>query len=124
MITVLLIWKQMLFTPISLLEGVAYRCSFRVTEAVHAIERLTDSISNAEVGKDPAQLRMENFIKKEEFPWPSPTGWLNTIVVTTMPGLQKAMDALSTTTNCVRSRLAPARRKVKFMGIGFLPLLK
>src|SRR4029453_14419471 len=26
--------------------GVAYRCSFRVTEAVHAIERATDALAN------------------------------------------------------------------------------
>lgn len=47
--------------------GVAYRCSFRVTEAVHAIERITDRFA-FEIGKDPADLRMQNFIKKEDFP--------------------------------------------------------
>ena len=50
--------------------GVAYRCSFRVTEAVHAIERMVDHTSRHEVGKDPAQLRMENFIKPEPVPVP------------------------------------------------------
>jgi carbon-monoxide dehydrogenase large subunit len=54
--------------------GVAYRCSFRVTEAVHAIERMVDILAH-EVGKDPAQLRMENFIKPEQFPYRTPTGW-------------------------------------------------
>ena len=33
--------------------GVAYRCSFRVTEAVHAIERMVDILAH-EIGKDPA----------------------------------------------------------------------
>ena len=51
--------------------GVAYRCSFRVTEAVHAIERITDRFA-LEIGKDPAALRFQNFIKKEQFPYHSP----------------------------------------------------
>ena len=54
--------------------GVAYRCSFRVTEAVHAIERMVDILAH-DIGKDPAQLRMENFIQPEQFPYKTPTGW-------------------------------------------------
>jgi carbon-monoxide dehydrogenase large subunit len=54
--------------------GVAYRCSFRVTEAAHAIERMVDKLA-LKIGKDPAQLRMENFIKKDQFPYSSPLGW-------------------------------------------------
>src|SRR6185436_2564291 len=54
--------------------GLAYRCSFRVTEAVHAVERIVDVLAH-EIGKDPAQLRMENFIKPEQFPYKTPTGW-------------------------------------------------
>ncbi|TMC66453.1 MAG: carbon-monoxide dehydrogenase large subunit [Chloroflexi bacterium] len=54
--------------------GVAYRCSFRVTEAVHAIERMVDILAH-EIGKDPAQLRLENFIQPGQFPYKSPTGW-------------------------------------------------
>ncbi|MEK6719564.1 MAG: aerobic carbon-monoxide dehydrogenase large subunit [Chloroflexota bacterium] len=54
--------------------GVAYRCSFRVTEAVHAIERMVDILAH-DIGKDPAQLRMENFIQPEQFPYTTPTGW-------------------------------------------------
>ena len=38
--------------------GVAYRCSFRVTEAVHLIERLTDIMAH-QLGRDPADLRPE-----------------------------------------------------------------
>src|SRR5947208_8176398 len=41
--------------------GIAYRCSFRVTEAVHAIERITDVLAQ-ELKMDPAELRMKNFI--------------------------------------------------------------
>ncbi len=51
--------------------GVAYRCSFRVTEAVHAVERIVDVLAH-EIGKDPAQLRMENFIQPEQMPVQDP----------------------------------------------------
>jgi carbon-monoxide dehydrogenase large subunit len=54
--------------------GVAYRCSFRVTEAVHMIERITDLVAH-ELGEDPADFRLKNFIKPEQFPYKSPTGW-------------------------------------------------
>ena len=54
--------------------GVAYRCSFRVTEAVHMIERMTDIMAH-DLGEDPADFRMKNFIKPEQFPYKSPTGW-------------------------------------------------
>jgi carbon-monoxide dehydrogenase large subunit len=54
--------------------GVAYRCSFRVTEAVHAIERMAD-IAAHELNIDPADFRMRNFIRPEQFPYKSPTGW-------------------------------------------------
>jgi carbon-monoxide dehydrogenase large subunit len=54
--------------------GVAYRCSFRVTEAVHMIERMVDVLAD-EIGKDPAELRFQNFIQPEQFPYKSPTGW-------------------------------------------------
>jgi carbon-monoxide dehydrogenase large subunit len=42
--------------------GVAYRCSFRVTEAVHAIERIVDVLAQ-KLKMDPADLRMKNFIQ-------------------------------------------------------------
>ncbi|MCZ6614617.1 MAG: molybdopterin-dependent oxidoreductase, partial [Chloroflexi bacterium] len=54
--------------------GIAYRCSFRVTEASHAIERLTDMLAD-ELNMDPAELRMKNFIKPEAFPYTSVLGW-------------------------------------------------
>jgi len=54
--------------------GVAYRCSFRVTEAVHAVERIVDAMAQ-ELKMDPADLRMKNFIPPEKFPYKSPTGW-------------------------------------------------
>ncbi len=54
--------------------GIAYRCSFRVTEAVHTIERMTDIMAH-ELGVDPAEFRMKNFIKPEQFPYKSALGW-------------------------------------------------
>jgi carbon-monoxide dehydrogenase large subunit len=54
--------------------GVAYACSFRVTEAVYLVERLVDLLA-AELGMDPAELRMRNLLRPEQFPYTSPTGW-------------------------------------------------
>jgi carbon-monoxide dehydrogenase large subunit len=55
--------------------GVAYRCSFRVTEASFLIERLVQNAAY-ELGMDPAELRRKNFIKPEQFPYRSATGFV------------------------------------------------
>jgi aerobic carbon-monoxide dehydrogenase large subunit len=55
--------------------GVAYRCSFRVTEASYLIERLVQNAAY-ELGVDPAQLRLANFIQPEQFPYKSATGFV------------------------------------------------
>jgi len=54
--------------------GVAYSCSFRVTEAVYLVERLVDMLAR-ELGMDPAQLRMRNLLRPEQFPYTCATGW-------------------------------------------------
>src|ERR1700753_821437 len=54
--------------------GVAYSCSFRITEAVYLVERLTDMLAR-ELGIDPAELRMRNLLRPEQFPYTCPTGW-------------------------------------------------
>ena len=54
--------------------GVAYRCSFRVTEASYLIERLVQTAAY-ELGVDPAEFRTQNFIKPEQFPYTSATGF-------------------------------------------------
>jgi carbon-monoxide dehydrogenase large subunit len=54
--------------------GIAYRCSFRVTEASYAIERAMDILAD-ELGMDAAELRRKNFIRKEQFPYPSALGF-------------------------------------------------
>ncbi len=55
--------------------GVAYRCSFRVTEASYLIERLVDKAAH-EMGDDPAEFRRRNFIRADQFPYLSPTGFV------------------------------------------------
>jgi carbon-monoxide dehydrogenase large subunit len=54
--------------------GVAYSCSFRITEAVYLVERLVDLLAR-ELGMDPADLRMKNLLRPEQFPYTCPTGW-------------------------------------------------
>ena len=54
--------------------GIAYRCSFRVTEASYAIERAMDILAD-ELKIDPVELRRKNFIRKEQFPYSSRLGF-------------------------------------------------
>ena len=54
--------------------GVAYACSFRVTEAVYLVERMIDCLAD-ELKMDPADLRMMNLIQPDQFPYTTPTGW-------------------------------------------------
>jgi carbon-monoxide dehydrogenase large subunit len=54
--------------------GVAYRCSFRVTEASYLIERMVDILAR-KLDLDPAELRRRNLIGKEQFPYKSALGW-------------------------------------------------
>ncbi|MFD1634863.1 aerobic carbon-monoxide dehydrogenase large subunit [Haloplanus ruber] len=54
--------------------GVAYRCSFRVTEAVYLIERMVKVLAD-ELDLDPAEIRRRNFIPSDAFPYESATGW-------------------------------------------------
>jgi carbon-monoxide dehydrogenase large subunit len=54
--------------------GVAYACSFRIAEAVYLVERLVDALA-AELQRDPAELRLQNLIQPDQFPYDSKTGW-------------------------------------------------
>ncbi len=54
--------------------GVAYSCSFRIAEGVYLVERMVDLLA-AELGEDPADLRMRNLLRPEQFPYTCPTGW-------------------------------------------------
>jgi carbon-monoxide dehydrogenase large subunit len=55
--------------------GVAYRCSFRVTEAAYLVERMVDLLAD-ELQMDPAELRLQNFIRADQFPYANTTGWI------------------------------------------------
>jgi carbon-monoxide dehydrogenase large subunit len=54
--------------------GVAYACSFRITEAVYLVERMVDCLAD-DLQMDPAELRMRNLLRPEQFPYTTPTGW-------------------------------------------------
>ena len=81
--------------------GVAYRCSFRVTEAVHTIERLVDKAADA-IGMDPAELRMKNFIRRTSSRITAPPAGSTTRATTTTPCRRRSTR--SATATCSRSR--------------------
>ncbi len=54
--------------------GIAYRCSFRVTEAIYLVERVMKVLAD-ELDMDPAEVRRKNFIPADAFPYESATGW-------------------------------------------------
>src|SRR6266487_954605 len=94
--------------------GVAYRCSFRVTEAVHAIERATDALAQ-KLNMDPAELRMKNFIKPEQFPYKSVLGW-EYDSGNYGAALKKAMDIIGY--DALRREQGEKRKTGELMGIG------
>jgi carbon-monoxide dehydrogenase large subunit len=55
--------------------GVAYRCSFRVTEAMYFQERMVQAAA-ADLGMDQAEFRRVNLVKDEDFPYRTPFGFL------------------------------------------------
>ncbi len=94
--------------------GIAYRCSFRVTEAVHTIERMTDLLAH-ELGMDPADFRLKNFIKPEQFPYKSALGW-EYDSGNYAAALRKAMDMIGY--EALRQEQAEKRARGELMGIG------
>jgi aerobic carbon-monoxide dehydrogenase large subunit len=94
--------------------GIAYRCSFRVTEAAYSIERLVDEIAQ-KVGMDPAEFRLKNFIPPEAFPYHSALGW--TYDSGNYAGaLKLAMQMVDYP--ALRREQAEKRKKGEYMGIG------
>ncbi len=94
--------------------GIAYRCSFRVTEAVFTIERLVDTLAH-KMGMDPAEFRMKNFIAPEAFPYKSALGW--TYDSGNYAGaLKKAMSIIGY--DALRKEQAEKRKRGELMGIG------
>ncbi len=94
--------------------GVAYRCSFRVTEASYLIERLIDNAAH-ELEVDPAEFRRRNFIKPEQFPYRSATGF-----VYDSGDYAKALDAALELLGYadIRREQAEAREQGRLLGIG------
>ena len=94
--------------------GVAYRCSFRVTEASYLIERLVESAA-LEMKMDPADIRLKNFIKPEQVPYMSATGF--EYDSGDYPrAMQVALDKLGY--QSLRQEQAEKRKKGELMGIG------
>ncbi len=94
--------------------GIAYRCSFRVTEAAFTIERIVDELAR-KLGMDPAEFRMKNFIPPESFPYQSALGW--TYDSGNYPAaLRKAMDIIGY--EDLRREQAEKRARGELMGIG------
>jgi aerobic carbon-monoxide dehydrogenase large subunit len=94
--------------------GVAYACSFRITEAAYAVERIVDCLA-FELDMDPAELRMKNLLRAEQFPYKSPTGW--EYDSGDYPRcLQKAMEIASY--DELRREQAEKRERGELMGIG------
>src|SRR3989441_792481 len=94
--------------------GVAYRCSFRVTEAVHAIERMVDCLA-LELKMDPAELRLKNFIQPEQFPYKSVLGW-EYDSGNYPAALKLALDKIGYA--ALRQEQAEKRARGELMGIG------
>src|SRR5690606_2349106 len=55
--------------------GVAYRCSFRVTEAMFFQERMMHAAAN-DLGMDQAEFRRRNLVRDDQFPYRTPFGFL------------------------------------------------
>jgi len=94
--------------------GVAYRCSFRVTEASFAIERGMELLAR-KLNMDPSELRLLNFVKKEQFPYPSPLGFVYDSGDYHMT-LRKALDMIGY--EDLRKEQAQKRERGELMGIG------
>jgi len=100
--------------------GVAYRCSFRVTEASYFIERMMDVLAR-KLNLDPAEIRRRNLIKKEQFPYNSALGWQydSGDYHTALDKALKAVDYAGLREEQRRNREAFARGETrKLMGIG------
>ena len=94
--------------------GVAYRCSFRITEASYLIERLMQTAAD-ELGIDPAELRLRNFIQPDQFPYETATGFVYDSG-DYPTALRKALDAAGYEE--LRAEQAAAREEGRLVGIG------
>ncbi len=94
--------------------GIAYRCSFRITEAAYLIERAVDVLA-LDLKMDPVELRRKNFIQPNQFPYATPLGW--TYDSGNYEGaLDKALNMVGYKE--LRKEQEEKRKKGEFMGIG------
>ena len=94
--------------------GIAYRCSFRITEAAYLIERVMDVLAN-QLKMDPAELRRKNYIQPGQFPYKTALGW--TYDSGNYEGaLNKALEMVSYAQ--LRKEQEEKRKKGELMGIG------
>jgi carbon-monoxide dehydrogenase large subunit len=94
--------------------GVAYACSFRITEAVYLVERMVSRLAD-ELDMDAAELRLRNFIRPEQFPYRTKTGWLYDSG-DYEPTMRKAMEIAGYAE--LREEQAERRSRGELMGIG------
>src|SRR3954451_12958484 len=94
--------------------GVAYACSFRITEAVYLVERIVDCLAD-ELKMDPAELRLKNLLRPEQFPYTSKTGWVYDSG-NYEPTLRLAMEMAGYEE--LRREQADKRERGELMGIG------
>jgi len=94
--------------------GIAYRCSFRVTEAAYLIERAVDVLAQ-ELKIDPADLRRKNFIAPSKFPYKSALGWTYDSG-NYEPAMKLALDKVGYAE--LRKEQEEKRQKGDLMGIG------
>ena len=91
----------------------AYRGAGR-PEATHGIERMVDILAD-ELKMDPAEIRLKNFIAKDEFPYQTATGLMYDSGDYAAP-LKKALENVGYVQ--LRQEQAEARKQGKWMGIG------
>ena len=94
--------------------GVAYACSFRITEAVYLVERMVDVLAH-DLDMDPAELRLKNFIQPDQFPYETKTGWIYDSG-DYEPTMRKAMAMAGY--DELRKEQAEKRERGELMGIG------
>ncbi len=91
----------------------AYRGAGR-PEATHGIERMVDLLAD-ELKMDPAEIRLKNFVGKDEFPYATATGLMYDSGDYAAP-LKKALEIVGY--QKLRQEQSEARKQGKWMGIG------
>jgi carbon-monoxide dehydrogenase large subunit len=83
-------------------------------EATHLVERIVDKVAN-EIGMDPAEIRLKNFIQPDEFPYTSHFG-LTYDSGNYEGSLRKAMELIGY--EAFRQEQAAARQQGRYLGLG------